>query len=433
MYNEFGEKKRELCFMKIHTKKPHRTYFISKIRNSVLFILCFAFQFGNAQIPPLGDVEKFALFSNGGDFNNTGNTIIVGDIGTQVGAFTGFPPGVFSGQAHIADTTSVRIATLVSSLYAYFFGLTADSVIGVGLGNNQVLPPNIYSIGAATTINGNLILDAQGDPNAVFIFKIGGALTTSTFSSVSLINSASICNVYWQVNGLFSLADSSVFRGTLIANGEIILANGATLEGRALTIAGAININNVLADITCLNSVLPICLTNFQVTCNDGLPSLQWSTSSEINNDYFILYRSRDGKIWEQANEQKGAGNSYITRTYRFIDYASFPEYTYYCLKQVDYNGETETSAIVWINSCNQINSSIKVYPNPSKGMVNISPLETKPSLYSLSVYNSSGAMVYGSKKFRKSIDLSKFENGRYTLRFSIDGVNSVQEIIISK
>lgn len=54
-------------------------------------------------------------------------------------------------------------------------------VIGTTLGNNQVLTPNIYCLGAASSLNGDLILDGEGDPNAIFIFKINGALSTSTF------------------------------------------------------------------------------------------------------------------------------------------------------------------------------------------------------------------------------------------------------------
>jgi hypothetical protein len=59
-------------------------------------------------------------------------------------------------------------------------------------------------------INGTLTLDGQGNPNALFIFKINGAFSTGTFSNVVLINSASLCNVYWQVGGQFDLGNNSV-------------------------------------------------------------------------------------------------------------------------------------------------------------------------------------------------------------------------------
>jgi hypothetical protein len=115
------------------------------------------------------------------------------------------------------------------------------------MGSGQTLLPNVYCLGAASTVNGELILDGQGNPNSLFIFKIDGALATTANSQITLTNSASICNVYWQVNGQVELGTNSVFRGTLLVNGAVNLLNGATLYGRALSQAGAISLqtNNV--------------------------------------------------------------------------------------------------------------------------------------------------------------------------------------------
>jgi len=123
-------------------------------------------------------------------------------------------------------------------------GVTCGLVIGTTLGNNQVLGPNVYCLGAASTLNGTLTLDGQNDPNALFIFKVDGAFATSTFSTVNLINSASLCNVYWQINGQFDLGDNSVFRGTVVANGAINLLESSSLLGRALSRAGAVSLHN---------------------------------------------------------------------------------------------------------------------------------------------------------------------------------------------
>ena len=185
------------------------------------------------QAPALGSTSSYAVFTANGAFNNLGATQITGDIGTNVGAFSGFPPGVVIGQTHIADASSAQAATDVDIAYSSFG--VACSVIGTTLGNNQLLMPNTYCTGAASTLNGNLILDAQGNPNALFIIKIGGALSTTTSSSVTLVNSASACNVYWQVNGAVSLGINSNFVGTILANGAISLAQGASLSGRALS------------------------------------------------------------------------------------------------------------------------------------------------------------------------------------------------------
>ena len=196
------------------------------------------------QAPPLGTTSSFALFTAVGAFSNDGASVVTGDIGTDVGSFTGFPPGTVIGDIHVTDPVSVQAAIDVDVAYSALFATTCDVVLGTTLGNSQVLSPNVYCLGAASTLNGDLILDGGGDPDALFIIKIDGALATSTFSNVVLINSASNCNVFWQINGDFDLGESSVFRGTVIANGAITLLEGSSLLGRGLSRGGAIALHN---------------------------------------------------------------------------------------------------------------------------------------------------------------------------------------------
>ena len=205
-----------------------------------LFLFVFFFSLlvpiiSSSQAPNLGTASSFAVFTSAGAFTNNGTTNITGNIGTHVGALTGFPPGIVYGQIHVANATSSQASTDLATAYSALASQTPDSVISVTLGNNQILKPYIYSTGAASTLNGTLILDGQGNPNAVFIFKIDGAFSTNASSNISLINSATLCNVYWQVNGAFSLGASSVFRGTMLANGAVSLLEGAALYGQVLT------------------------------------------------------------------------------------------------------------------------------------------------------------------------------------------------------
>ncbi len=206
----------------------------------------------------LGSTADFALFTAAGAFNNIGAaTVVTGDVGTFVGAFNAFPPGILVGDQHVADGVSAQAAADVLVAYSYLANLTCGQVIGTTLGNNQVLTPNIYCTGAASSLNGNLILDAENDPNALFIFQIGGALSTSTFSNVTLINGASLCNVFWQINGAFSLGDGSVFNGTIIASGALSFLQGASLFGRGLTTAGAISLMDNIVTIPSLCNTGP--------------------------------------------------------------------------------------------------------------------------------------------------------------------------------
>lgn len=98
--------------------------------------------------------------------------------------------------------------------------------------------------GAAATLSGNLTFNANGNPDAVFIVQIDGALSVAGSSNVILAGGASACNIYWQITGAFDLGALSVFMGTVVGGGAIELLEGATLYGRAFTKAGAIHLHN---------------------------------------------------------------------------------------------------------------------------------------------------------------------------------------------
>ncbi len=206
-----------------------------------------------AQPVDLGVASGFAVFTAAGAFSNDGATEVTGDIGTNVGAFTGFPPGIVIGSIHVADVISAQAATDVAIAYGQLSAMTCGVVLGTSLGSGQILTPNIFCLGAASTLDGDLILDGQCDPDAIFVFQIDGALATTSMSNVILVNSASLCNVYWQVNGAVTLGPSCVFRGNIVAAGAIHTLEGAVLFGRALTTAGAIDMHNNIVN----NDMLP--------------------------------------------------------------------------------------------------------------------------------------------------------------------------------
>jgi len=189
-----------------------------------IFVACsFIHNITLGQSPPnLGTATSFALFTGTGAFDNLEATHVIGDIGSHTYSPTGFPPGTVVGSIYNAsDGITATASTDVGLAYGYMSTL-GGTVLGVTLGSGQILTPGVYNTGAAATLNGNLTLDAEGDPNALFIIRIGGAFATGTYSNVILINSASLCNVYWQINGQFDLGNGSVFRGTVIVNGAIL-------------------------------------------------------------------------------------------------------------------------------------------------------------------------------------------------------------------
>ena len=112
--------------------------------------------------------------------------------------------------------------------------------------------PGAYSYTSSAQLTGPLTLNAEGDPNAQFVFEIGAELTTAPASSVVLVNGASPCNVYWQVGSSATLDTTTAFQGNLMALTSISLNNGATVIGRVLARNGQVSlINNVLSGSQC--------------------------------------------------------------------------------------------------------------------------------------------------------------------------------------
>jgi len=199
-----------------------------------------------AQAPTLGTTSKFVLFSTNGAVSNVGITQLTGKVGTNNGSNTGF--GIVNGGMHAGDPVSAQAAVDLLLAYNQLNAAIATLFPAPLLGNGQTLTPGIYSVSAAATLNGNLNLDAQQNPNAVFIIKIQGPFSTNANSKVNLLNGAQACNVFWKVEGLVDMAAGTTMRGTVIANNAGINMNtNDTLEGRAMTTAGAISVNGTMA------------------------------------------------------------------------------------------------------------------------------------------------------------------------------------------
>jgi uncharacterized repeat protein (TIGR01451 family) len=215
------------------------------------------------QSPNLGTASGFALFTANGAFTNVGASVVRGDVGTNVGAFSGLsvstpvpgPGTVFGNIRLVGSTEADQAATDVTTAYNSLTATACTTTILPEL-SGQVLTPGVYcqNTATATSLNGTLTLSGAG----IYIIKLNSALTTATSSSVVLTNGASYDNVYFQVNGAVDIGIGAIFKGTILANGAISLLTGASLVGRGLSIAGAISLNDniVGAPILSLNNVL---------------------------------------------------------------------------------------------------------------------------------------------------------------------------------
>jgi hypothetical protein len=197
--------------------------------------------------PPLGTTSSFVLFSSVGAITNLGLSQVTGDFGTNSGAVSGF--GNVNGQMHIANATSSQAATDLGIAYNDLNNQIPGDTLGLVLGNGQTLLSNVYVAPGASSLIGTLTLDGCGDPNACFVIQINGAFSTSASSKIVLSNGTKACNVFWRVDGQMSMATNTSFKGTIIGFGAIPIDAGVHLEGRALSVSGAVSVSSLTADI----------------------------------------------------------------------------------------------------------------------------------------------------------------------------------------
>jgi len=201
----------------------------------------------------LATVSPFVVLG-GTSVTNTGPSVLNGNLGVSPGtSLTGFGlPAVVNGATHENDEVAAQAQSDLTTAYnvAAEQPIAAD-LSGTDLGN-RTLNPGAYRYSSSALLTGPLTLNAQGDPNAVFVFEIGSALTTESGSSVNLINGASPCNVYWQVGSSAELGTTTKFVGNLMALSSISLNNAVAVEGRMLARNGQVSlINDVLSAPLC--------------------------------------------------------------------------------------------------------------------------------------------------------------------------------------
>ncbi|MFT4645952.1 MAG: hypothetical protein ACI8ZX_002376, partial [Planctomycetota bacterium] len=222
----------------------------------------------------LGILTSFEAFTGSGAVTNAGGTVI-GDIGTNLGAITGFPNPPNIGNHYTQDTITVQAHTDLFNLFIHLNTLFVDfpnvydtitfpahsSVFGAG----ETLVPGVYAIDSAGSVTGALTLDGGGDPDAVFVIKMRGAMTVAAASTVSLINGAQSCNIFWMIDGAITVAAGADVKGTLFAKtGAVGLGTGVILEGRMLTMAGAITMG------VGSSATPPPCTSTISVFCGAG-------------------------------------------------------------------------------------------------------------------------------------------------------------------
>ena len=176
---------------------------------------------------------------------------------------------------------------------------------------------------------------------------------------------------------------------------------GTTTSGTVVTSAPVTNFSPfTLASVTA-NNPLPVELISFDAIINSAQVDLKWVTATEINNDYFVVEKSKDGENWEEVVWTDGAENSNYTMEYYEVDENPYEGISYYRLKQVDFDGNYTYSSVIPVN--NEINTikDISILPNPVNNgepfYIEVKGFENEKCL--ISITNLQGNAIYATHK----------------------------------
>jgi type VI secretion system secreted protein VgrG len=204
----------------------------------------------SAAIVPTVNLATSANYSvlGASGVTNTGPSTLGASLGVSPGtSVTGFPPGKVLAPG-TTDKTNAAAAQAQSDLTAAYVNAAGRSINATTKADlaNLTLKAGVYAgpSHGALGLTGPLVLDGAGDSNAVFIFQTNSTLITGSSSTVTLINGAEACHVFWQVGSSATLGTGSTFTGNILALTSISVKTSVTVHGRALARKGAVTLDN---------------------------------------------------------------------------------------------------------------------------------------------------------------------------------------------
>jgi Secretion system C-terminal sorting domain len=189
------------------------------------------------------------------------------------------------------------------------------------------------------------------------------------------------------------------------------------------------------------NAALPVVLKSFSASKNENAIALNWVTSQEKNNDYFIVERSRDGKNFYTVSEKiksKGLnGNSDIELNYNLTDQTPLRGNNYYRLLQTDKDGRGSYSKTVSIFFGEENN--IRIYPNPVQEFLTVGVSVTKPTTAKVQIVDAisrvliqlNSSLAVGENEI--SIPTQQLATGTYFLKMNYGNGSSYSEIFVKQ
>jgi hypothetical protein len=277
----------------------------------------------------LGSASNFTILA-GSAVTATGGGTNTGDIGLSPAAGS-FITGLTTNQVHgiiyavdgsgpagsVVDPGLLTAAKNdLTTAYTNAAGRPVDSTVATELGGTTRTSGVYDSASGTFGITGILTLDAAGDPDAVFIFKMATTLTTASAGTVALINGAQAKNIFWQVGSSATLGTYSVFKGTIMAQASITMNTGSTIDGRALARTEAVTFDSLAGGLSILSiSVSPATwaagtVATGTVQMSSSSNQLTVANNGNVAETFTLTISDEDDQNeWTHSPSRSGAGN----------------------------------------------------------------------------------------------------------------------------
>ncbi|MEM7162184.1 MAG: T9SS type A sorting domain-containing protein [Bacteroidota bacterium] len=231
-----------------------------------------------------------------------------------------------------------------------------------------------------------------------------------------------------QGTAIFSIAEPTINTSVITAPGVGGCGNSTSPCNALADDGGGTTDEGIIENVS---GPLPVELLNFYVEPIDGIVQCNWTTLSEINNDYFLIEKSRDGRAWSHIEKVAGHGNSSQSINYQSFDRSPWSGNSYYRLTQVDYDGTTTVydPLSIYIDPF----GNVKIFPNPTDSELTISFKENEH--FQIELLSSQGQIVeipYESNGFSFQFDLSKLAKGVYFIKLFNQNESKVQRVVLN-
>jgi hypothetical protein len=236
-------------------------------------------------------------------------------------------------------------------------------------------------------------------------------------------------------SGLIRSVNGGTYGTTNAPPMSAFTANGATAAGPGTITTGPPNPYTT-------STPLPVKLKSFSAQESNNIVVVKWTTSSEINNNYFSVERSKDGMMFVEVSKVTGAGNSSTDIKYSFTDDNPLDGRSYYRLSQTDYDGKREVFNSVLVNPDNNLSGDqlliSSVSPVPFGERLHVEFQTREAANVELSLLNAQGKVIRRNRinagKGNNSYDwndLSGLSSGAYTVYLQSKGRKAVAKKVL--